>query len=205
MVYCSKWRIDDEGRECSRCGEYKTWDHFGKNKHGTRGRQSWCRSCFREYRGSAKRPEYVINDSGRECSRCGVFKAWDHFHRRHDSSTGHQSACKSCIKKKSQREKKQGRIRNAELQRKYGLSLGEYRKMLVAQNGQCAICGATETAVRGNGTELSLSVDHNHDTGEVRGLLCQRCNALLGFAGDDPDVLRRAIGYLSGELMWDTS
>ena len=196
MVYKSKWQIDENGRECSRCGIYAHWEHFGNNKHGTWGKQSWCGSCFREYNGYQKRREHFITDEGRECSRCGIFKTWDQFHRRSDVVTGYMSACRPCIKDKSRTDKEQGRIRNAELNRKYGIGLDKYLEIYTAQDGQCAICGTAKITVRGDGTELSLSVDHDHNTGEIRGLLCQKCNVLLGFAGDDIGILERAIGYL---------
>jgi len=110
------------------------------------------------------------------------------------------SACKVCIKKKSQRDKDQGRIRNAELQRKYGIALNDYQHLLEAQDGKCKICGSTDHRVKGGATEFSLSVDHDHGTGEIRGLLCQNCNSILGFAKDDISILERAIQYLMGVL-----
>ena len=198
--YRTKWRIDDDGRECSRCGEYKTWNNFPNNRHGTRNKQSWCSDCFRAYSGSKKLKEYRITEDGRECSVCGEFKKWDEYHRRNDVSTGHMSACKVCIKKKSQRDKDQGRIRNAELQRKYGIALNDYQHLLEAQDGKCKICGSTDHRVKGGATEFSLSVDHDHGTGEIRGLLCQNCNSILGFAKDDISILERAIQYLMGVL-----
>jgi len=200
MAHKSKWKIDEAGRECSRCGVYKTWDHFGNNKHGTRERQSWCRKCFRQHCGRTEKKEYLITEKGRECSICGTFKPWSDFHRRRDISTGRMSACKVCIKRKSRNDKEQGRIRNAELKRKYNIGLNEYLEMFNEQDGKCLICGANESTVRGESTTLSLSVDHNHDTGKIRGLLCQKCNSLIGMAKDDVGILARAIRYLEGEL-----
>lgn len=196
MVYRTKWVINDEGRQCSRCGEFKTWDKFNKNKHGTRGHQSWCSECFRIHEGRTKLKEYLITDEGRECSRCGEFKLWDSFHKRSEHSTGYQSACKKCIKKKSKQEKEQEKIRGWELQRKYGITLEQYYVMLDKQGGGCALCGSDSTSMRGNGVVCYLSVDHNHETGEIRGLLCQKCNSILGMANDDPEILRQAIIYL---------
>lgn len=70
----------------------------------------------------------------------------------------------------------------------YGLSLEDYAALLHEQNYQCGICKKqfTQTA----------NVDHNHDTGKVRGLLCHNCNSLLGHAKDNPDILTSAIEYL---------
>lgn len=85
--------------------------------------------------------------------------------------------------------------RNKELQRLFGIDLAEYQKMLLAQNGVCAICDKPETKIEG-GQVRALSVDHNHTTGAVRGLLCANCNLAVGYACDDPTILRKAITYL---------
>lgn len=69
-------------------------------------------------------------------------------------------------------------IRRFNLKDKYGLTEEAYDAMLKGQGGVCAICGKVETAVC-NGTPASLSVDHDHDTGAIRGLLCIRCNRSL--------------------------
>ena len=74
---------------------------------------------------------------------------------------------------------------------KYGLTIKDYRSMLAAQGGGCAICGRTE-----NGKRHNFDIDHDHATGEVRGLLCNRCNRMLSNALDKPELLRKAIAYL---------
>ena len=80
------------------------------------------------------------------------------------------------------------------LLKRYGLSLADYDRLLEQQAGGCAICGGV-TMWRGEGR---LSVDHDHETGEVRGLLCSPCNTGLGHFHDDAERLRRAIIYLEG-------
>lgn len=70
---------------------------------------------------------------------------------------------------------------------KYGLSLNTFARMFVAQGGTCRICHS----------DPPLVIDHDHDTGKVRGLLCGRCNSGLGFFRDDPLLLREAIRYLT--------
>jgi hypothetical protein len=77
----------------------------------------------------------------------------------------------------------------------FGLSLDDYNKMLEAQKNVCAICCCSETHMR-NGRIKALSVDHNHKTGAIRGLLCSDCNMGIGKLKDDPNVLRSAIRYL---------
>lgn len=74
--------------------------------------------------------------------------------------------------------------------RRHGLTEETFAALLEAQGGGCAICGSTEP---GNG---SFRIDHDHDTGQVRGLLCHKCNVALGLMGDDPERLARAAAYL---------
>ncbi len=75
----------------------------------------------------------------------------------------------------------------------YGISAHEYERRAEAQGNVCAICGNAQTA----GRYKYLSVDHDHETGAVRGLLCLSCNSGLGHFRDDPDVLMAAIEYLA--------
>ncbi len=80
------------------------------------------------------------------------------------------------------------RQKDYDLQKAYGLTLVDYRAMVAAQAGVCAIC--TKPCSR------SLSVDHCHTTGKIRGLLCIACNKGLGFFKDSTDLLAAAAGYL---------
>ncbi len=79
---------------------------------------------------------------------------------------------------------------------KYNLTAEAYQALLEAQNYKCKICGAE----RSDKKKKNLSVDHNHNTGQIRGLLCTNCNQMLGFAKDNPTILLRAIQYLKGNL-----
>jgi len=82
--------------------------------------------------------------------------------------------------------------RAGHLKRKFGLTLAQYDELLASQNGGCAICGDAPEA----GT--SLHIDHDHDTGAVRGLLCVRCNNALGQLKEDAQLVRAAAAYLDG-------
>jgi len=73
---------------------------------------------------------------------------------------------------------------------RYGVTLEEYRELYDKQTGQCAICGISVPFPK-------LSVDHNHESGKIRGLLCQNCNAGIGMLGDAPERLTRAAQYLT--------
>lgn len=90
----------------------------------------------------------------------------------------------------SVRKEKQARYtiaRRAHLKRKYDISLEEYEDMFRKQDGKCRIC---------NDPYDSLHVDHDHATGDVRGLLCNNCNAGLGMFKDSPELMVKAIKYL---------
>lgn len=80
---------------------------------------------------------------------------------------------------------------DANLRRKYGVTLEWYEARFVEQSGVCAICGRPPTTKR-------LGVDHDHVTGEPRKLLCDACNRGIGFLRDDPALLWRAAEYLDG-------
>jgi|SRR5688572_3321358 len=80
--------------------------------------------------------------------------------------------------------------------RKYGVSVEWYESTLRAQGGVCAICGGINM---GKLSEIKLSIDHCHETGLVRGLLCKMCNLAISYLRDDPELCRKAAGYLEEE------
>lgn len=85
------------------------------------------------------------------------------------------------------------------LERNYGITLGEYNRMLKYQECKCAICGGEGFTMK-ECHKIKLVVDHCHTTGVVRGLLCHNCNRALGLFKDSPDSLIEAAKYLSKEV-----
>jgi len=79
---------------------------------------------------------------------------------------------------------------------KYGLTGEAYDAMVEAQGGLCLTCGRLERKVRRNGTVFTLSVDHCHSCGAIRGLLCNDCNAALGMVAENIDTLRALVAYV---------
>ena len=77
------------------------------------------------------------------------------------------------------------------LKQRYGITLVDYDQMLEEQDCKCKICGAKD----------KLVVDHCHDRGHVRGLLCQNCNTGLGMFKDTPEIMIKAAEYLTSENM----
>lgn len=78
-----------------------------------------------------------------------------------------------------------------QLRIKYGISLSDYNKLKEKQNNCCEICGRHESEFK-----RRMCVDHNHATGEVRGLLCNHCNTALGHVFEDESILLNMINYL---------
>jgi len=94
-------------------------------------------------------------------------------------------------------EKKFVSIKKRGLKSKHGLTILDYESMEHQQNGLCLICGQLETTIdKKTGKVKRLAVDHSHESGKIRGLLCLRCNMLLGFARDNVSILQKAIEYL---------
>ena len=81
-------------------------------------------------------------------------------------------------------------VKDKRLQRKFGITLEQYKVMLEAQGSACAICKGESSGKGG------FHVDHDHSSGKVRGLLCYRCNIVLGMMAESPDRLRAAAEYL---------
>ena len=129
--------------------------------------------------------EYV---KGRTCTDCGTFKPASEYSLEKDdrSLTGvaMRSKCKPCnehIKYKSF------------IKRTYGITWDDYVSMFDNQGGCCAICKSDNNK---NTRTNKMFVDHCHETGKVRGLLCSKCNHGLGHFNDDTDLLKQAIRYL---------
>lgn len=93
---------------------------------------------------------------------------------------------------KRKKAKITGYNRATQLKYRFGITVEDYDMILLTQKGCCAICGTDNPGGRGR-----FHVDHNHETGRVRGLLCHYCNVSLGGFKDSPAILARAIEYLS--------
>ena len=124
------------------------------------------------------------------CCKCGVEKPHDEFYRRTKAYDGLTAHCKECDRKAPWRQEKTRR--DYDYKRKYGISLEDYNEMFYEQHGSCGICGKHQEELRGR-----LCVDHSHETGEVRGLLCQECNSALGMLGDSIESIQKAMEYLN--------
>lgn len=205
------------GKRCGRCEQEKPFSEFYRSP--TNGKYSWlCRPCnteqHREYvqqpevaarvlqqqrnraEGKWKRPprRQPIAEGYEVCTSCNLDKPVDEFHKHKLGRNGVNNICKVCAAALARERRQDPAIREREAHQKaeriFKMPPGRYAEMLAEQGGVCAIC----RKVRPNGRRLH--VDHCHESGAVRGLLCYSCNTGLGAFRDNPDVMVAAIEYL---------
>ena len=88
------------------------------------------------------------------------------------------------------------------LKKKYGINLEEYNELLESQNHVCLICGKSENHIHNKTKKKTdLAVDHCHDTGKIRGLLCTNCNIGIGYFKNNPELLITAADYLKNAVI----
>lgn len=123
------------------------------------------------------------------CTKCGVEKTMGLF----TFSRGYAGWCKECHAKSTKetdtRTPEQRRFKH--LKRAYNLTPEEFSLMVLEQGGLCASCQKQND---------NLCVDHDHDTGVIRGLLCQKCNSGIGLLGDNLEGLEKAVNYLKRNI-----
>lgn len=136
------------------------------------------------------------------CYKCGATKPATEFCRNASKRDGYSTECKVCSGKASRawylanKGRAHTLARKSQLKQLYGITEGAYQSMLRGQGGLCAICQGPETVYDPRMDTLrKLAVDHDHVTGAIRGLLCGRCNQLLGYAKDSHDLLLAAALY----------
>jgi hypothetical protein len=160
-------------KRCTKCGEVKPLNEFYAMRGMRDGHRNDCIECNK----AAKRERHARNpEPYRERAR-----QWA------DDNPERRAAYQAEYR---QRPEVKRRARDAYFLRTYGLSADEVDEMLDAQNGGCAICGARPERL------ASMHIDHDHEHGHLRGLLCVSCNQGLGQFRDDAALLLRAIVYL---------
>ena len=155
----------------------------------------------------------MVGDSLRKrCARCKRRKTVEEFTRNKANKDGLSSYCRRCNNEhvkaqyrkdptraiaaaKAWRAANRDRHNETAMRCKYGITRVDFDRMLAAQNGVCAICGQAETRRNKNGV-YRLHIDHDHETGRIRALLCHNCNAGVGHFKDDPKLLEAAAAYL---------
>lgn len=177
-------------KRCTGCKRLLPLASFAADRNRLDGLQVRCRECVAEYSAAHyRRRREAIGKSVRErvdvpaghklCRACSEIKPHSEWHRNASASDGLSTRCKAC-------RAIQGR--QDHLKRNYNLTEAQRDAMVASQMGICVICLKAP----------AVHVDHCHETGRVRGVLCFNCNSAIGKLGDDPDTTRRAAAYLEG-------
>jgi hypothetical protein len=176
----------EKTKKCGRCKEYKLFSEFGKHRSMTYGLSNYCRICAcksskisrkKNYNKEDRHNKYILNKDKYDESG----KKYYHEHKDHKMKYALENRRK---------------IKHNNL-KKYNISIEDYEEKLDKQNGVCAICECAEEAkTQDNKRIRMLAVDHNHTTGQVRGLLCTKCNTALGLLREDKSIIIKALAYL---------
>lgn len=202
-----------EVRRCRVCSIEKPLTAFPKD--GNR-RSSRCNTCAavatRRYNGVVDDPEM------KRCNKCGETKPLNCYYKNPNGDRALYSVCKSCHRVRTSTYRQDNPQVNREagarwrakhpdyrwatqLRLQWRMTPADYDALMRAQGGVCAICGHPERWMPKGKKTQRLAIDHDHATGFVRGLLCRRCNQMLGQYEDDAALLRRAADYLEGRLV----
>ena len=125
----------------------------------------------------------------KRCNRCRIEKPLTEFGKDKRGKDGLLYQCKPCHNARNRKYYHQTDQINRQLKKTYGIDLAQKTQMYLDQNKTCQICEK----------EFHLNkafVDHCHTSGKVRGLLCSKCNTVLGFVNDSAETLQNAIKYL---------
>ena len=117
------------------------------------------------------------------CSKCKLVLPLEEFAKDRCQSSGYSPSCRNC--------RAHGRRKH-----QYGLEQEEYINLLEVQQYCCAICGVHQDDSYDE-FKRGFHVDHDHETGRVRALLCSSCNRGIGFMKDDPNIVQKAADYLN--------
>lgn len=184
---------------CPQCRRTLPRTEFHSNVRRQDGLAFYCRDCAaqgseasRRKRGIQPRKQSAVPvpAGSKWCPDCDTIKPLAEFARTKGKKSGYHSYCLTCHTARGVESKDRlyGGTREYHLRRRYGIGQADVTRMLMVQGGVCDICGAPDPQ----------HVDHDHRTGEVRGILCFNCNGGLGQFRDSPVFLADAITYLKG-------
>ncbi len=152
---------------CADCGDSKPLSEFGKDKYNNDGLNYDCKEC-KNRKARARDKANPEQTKARNARGAKKRAAW------YKTTAGIETS------------------RRAHLKKMFNITLETYNEMLEIQEGVCAICSKPEM----NNVNKVLTVDHNHETGKIRGLLCGLCNMGIGALRDDEQLLKNSIKYL---------
>jgi len=150
----------------------------------------------------------ISSNNNKYCGICRTLLPTTAFYPSRFTQDGFDNRCKECYRtyqrthrkeintrvsatRRNNKERHNTYVRRHAYRAKYGISLEKYEEMCKEQNGVCAICHKPESQKK------RLAIDHDHETGLVRALLCNSCNAAIGFLQDDIGIASNALAYLT--------
>jgi len=181
-------------KKCPKCKEAKPENQFCKRQRNRDGLDDWCRLCKKlttdKWRRKNRKKGVEYTKQWQQNNPEKALRLKRLYRERHPDRVRVQ--VQTAHQKYGRQRYQPGRWRRL-LMRKYGITEQEYLGMLERQGGVCAICKNGQSC----GDRQNLYVDHCHQTNRVRGLLCMKCNTVLGMLGDDTSVLVKAVRYLN--------
>lgn len=180
-------------KKCKACFKEKDVSEFHKKGEYSDGRYPRCKFCV-------KNKVYIPEDNYTQitglkiCSKCKIEKSTALFYKRNNRKSGFSSKCQDCLRAEP-KNRDILKYKNLDLMKSYGISLDDYNVILSAQDGCCKICSTPQASLKGK--KKYLCVDHCHDTGIIRGLLCDKCNRGIGLLNDSIQLLENAVIYLT--------
>lgn len=187
-------------KTCEKCHEDKPLMDFKRKFKSLTGFDKYCKSCVKSKEDVRKRKKPLVSvaDTKKyleqlkiskikfECKTCEKVGEIDEFYHKRDFGRVYivTTRCRECEK-------------FSKTLKEFGLSREQFNKMMEEQNHCCKICEIPIDKYRKQSYRNYFAVDHCHNNGQVRGLLCDKCNRALGFFKDDIENLKRAITYLS--------
>lgn len=131
----------------------------------------------------------------KECLKCNQVLPVSAFSKHPQAKLNLRPDCKKCraafMRKKRSGPEGKAKVKNINLKHTYGITKTEWDELLEAQGNKCALCGTDNPVGRG------WQTDHDHTNGKIRGILCVRCNTGLGLFIDSPELLWKAMCYIT--------
>jgi len=191
-----------ELKTCKTCNkEFPATTEFFHYRNDIGKLQPRCRKCLNKSKCSGKLEAKRVKikkelETGKlKCKTCGEPKALDEFRVHKESLSGRGSSCKQCESKKSREEYGSDILKSREYSvcKSFNITPVQYRMFMDVNN--CQLCGREFKPIS-ESYRTNRNIDHCHETGKIRGVLCNGCNVALGNLGDTVEGLEKAITYL---------
>lgn len=174
-------------KTCRDCKIEKPLDDFYTDRRYAGERRPECKPCF-QLMGKKNRRKCLDLPEKKTCRGCGEEKPSIRFGLDKRNADGLRHYCLGCREKRTPEQ-----LRARQLKFHYGITPEQYAEMNEKQGGLCASCGEPP---RPDARKKGLFVDHCHDSGKVRALLCSRCNSALGLLDEDPEKILALAAYI---------